>query len=270
MPSLAARAALEAGGVDAGRLRVVPSAIDTSVFTPAGEAIALEASRGFTFLSVFDWTLRKGWDILVDAYLAEFTAADDVVLVLKVTPTSAVSLERVAEQLQARIEAAHGDGGESAEVAIVWEEMPESGLAALYRAADCFVLPTRGEGYGRALLEAQACGVAVIATAAGAAGESQPADSPLRLRAGAAEVTAGAAFELPALTAQRWADPDPAALRSLMRGAFEDPGRTSRLGADAASWVAKQRTLGTVAGHSRTAVPCRGCRPGQRTRWFTS
>ena len=30
------------------------------------------------FLSTFKWEARKGWDVLLGAYLAEFTAADDV------------------------------------------------------------------------------------------------------------------------------------------------------------------------------------------------
>ena len=40
----------------------------------------------------------------------------------------------------------------------------ESQMGELYRACDCFVLPTRGEAFGLSLLEAMACGVPIITT----------------------------------------------------------------------------------------------------------
>uniref|UniRef100_A0A383WC78 Glycosyl transferase family 1 domain-containing protein n=1 Tax=Tetradesmus obliquus TaxID=3088 RepID=A0A383WC78_TETOB len=40
----------------------------------------LQASRPFVFISAFKWEMRKGWDVLLEAYLSEFTADDDVEL----------------------------------------------------------------------------------------------------------------------------------------------------------------------------------------------
>lgn len=37
-------------------------------------------------------------------------------------------------------------------------------MATLYRSADCFVISTRGEGWGMPILEAMACGLPAIAT----------------------------------------------------------------------------------------------------------
>mgnify|MGYP001802982107 FL=1 len=42
----------------------------------------LEHDESFAFLSIFKWEQRKGWDVLVRAYLSEFTAGDNVSLYL--------------------------------------------------------------------------------------------------------------------------------------------------------------------------------------------
>ncbi len=38
------------------------------------------------FISTFKWEARKGWDVLLSAYLAEFTAADNVELYILTKP----------------------------------------------------------------------------------------------------------------------------------------------------------------------------------------
>jgi len=42
--------------------------------------------------------------------------------------------------------------------------VPEEHLPILYNMCDCFVLPTRGEGFGLIMAEAGSCGLPVIAT----------------------------------------------------------------------------------------------------------
>jgi glycosyltransferase involved in cell wall biosynthesis len=47
---------------------------------------------------------------------------------------------------------------------IVSEHLPSHLMPALYAAADCFVLPTHGEGWGLPTMEAMAMGLPVITT----------------------------------------------------------------------------------------------------------
>jgi hypothetical protein len=118
----------------------------------------------FTFLSIFDWTLRKGWDLLVEAYLAEFTKGEPVTLLLKPTSTLGVTLDQAAAELQTHIRALGHDPERIPDIVFEWAELPDELMGSLYRAADCFVLPSRAEGEGRALLEAEAFGLPIIAT----------------------------------------------------------------------------------------------------------
>ncbi len=94
------RAAFYRSGVPPEKLRVLPSFVDTARFTPRGKKIPLpKALKGrFVFLSVFDWQLRKGWDLLLSVYCGEFSPDDGVGLLLKVTTAHGHSAEVVRRQ----------------------------------------------------------------------------------------------------------------------------------------------------------------------------
>ncbi len=47
-----------------------------------------------------------------------------------------------------------------------WLFYVQMDLPSVYRTMDCFVLPTRGEGWGRPIVEAMAMGLPVIGAAA--------------------------------------------------------------------------------------------------------
>jgi glycosyltransferase involved in cell wall biosynthesis len=60
-------------------------------------------------------------------------------------------------------------------------EIRDTELAALYAAADVFVMPSLFEGYGMVLAEAMARGLAIICTTGGAAAETCPDDAAIKV-----------------------------------------------------------------------------------------
>ncbi|CAN6223989.1 unnamed protein product [Urochloa humidicola] len=140
----------------------LPLPIGVSVMVPEGSTLEIEhgdpKGRGFLFLSVFKWEQRKGWDVLLRAFLQEFSGADDVVLYLLISAyhsdTNFIGqIHRFVKETGIK-EPVEG----WAEIRVINEHVPRSALPSLYKAADAFVLPTRGEGWGRPVVEAMAMG----------------------------------------------------------------------------------------------------------------
>ncbi|HUX65988.1 MAG TPA: glycosyltransferase [Terriglobales bacterium] len=152
------------GGVDEHRLRVMPEGLDTRKFRPGLSPLPIPSRRGFNFLSVFDWIDRKGADVLLRAYLAAFTADDDVTLILKVH-----KFDDPGANLEGRllhfIERTAGIPLQRApHILMLRGLLPKADMPRLYASADAFVLPSRGEGWGRPYMEAAATQLPVLAT----------------------------------------------------------------------------------------------------------
>ncbi|NCC32724.1 MAG: glycosyltransferase family 1 protein [Chloroflexia bacterium] len=136
-------------------VHVVPLGVDLATFRPAPARERL-AERTI-FLAVFEWGRRKGWDLLLSAYRAAFRPDDPVLLLLKLdcrTPAT-----NPLRELHAALPAP------APPVGILYNRaLTAPQLAELYQSADCFVLPSRGEGWCMPALEAMACGVPAIVT----------------------------------------------------------------------------------------------------------
>lgn len=144
-------------------LFIAPYGVDAGLYHPEGKRERLgESDSTFVFLSVFGWSYRKGPDILLKAYLQEFEEHEPVVLLMKTfrTPTEQIPTEWYEQAVQ---DVPKKQG--APRVRIFTEIMSPLRMAELYRGADCYVLPTRGEGVGLPFLESMACGTPVIATA---------------------------------------------------------------------------------------------------------
>ncbi|UCC65786.1 MAG: glycosyltransferase [Anaerolineae bacterium] len=212
-------------------ITVMPLGIDPDMFNPSVPGRRIEGY--FTFLSVFEWGERKAPEILLKAFNSEFKANEKVLLLLKVDnrdPSVNVQ-QQVAD---------FGLSSDRAPIGFLYNQpIANIQMGALYRSADCFVLPTRGEGWGMPILEAMACGLPVIATNWSAQTEfmNQGNAYPLCVRQ-----LIPAQAKCPYYKGFHWADPDYEHLRYLMRYVFEHQDKAREKGHQAAKEVAHKWT----------------------------
>jgi glycosyltransferase involved in cell wall biosynthesis len=148
-------------GIDPERIDVVAGAVDSEFFAPAQPAAA--NGRGPRLLFVGNLVANKGVATVLEAFAR--LAGEHPGLTLTIAGSADAE---IAAELRGR--AARGGVGERVELLgfVEHEDLP-----ALYRSADVFAAPSRFEGgLGLVYLEAMACGLPVVATAAGGAAEA--------------------------------------------------------------------------------------------------
>ena len=151
------------GGVAKDKIRIVPLGVDVNFFQPdSTPPMQIPGVKGFNFLSIFQWTKRKGWDILLKAYLKAFKQEEDVALVIRSYRGSGREVESLIREY---IEELGRDVNKIPRISVISEPIPAQNMPSLYKACQAFVLPSRGEGWGLPYMEAMAMGLPVIGTA---------------------------------------------------------------------------------------------------------
>ncbi len=204
---------LTALGVPPPRSRLLPLGYSPEVANDTGANDQYRQS-GFVFLALTNShdSYRYGTDILLSAFARAFAGRRDVTLVLKDYGDSLTSdlrgwLRLMPEDLQ---------------IVHITDFLPKDDLIRLYRGADAFVAPFRGEGFGMKIIDAAALGLPVLAPLYGGPADFLHPDSciPLKFH----EVPVGPCLDrlgtmVPAFA--RWAEVDASDLAARMLDVVE-------------------------------------------------
>lgn len=148
---------------DVPNLRKIPLAFDKD-YGKGMKPAEIISRKKYIFFANGDFTERKGFDILLQAFILEFSSKEDVCLVLK---THFGGFHKYHQNLlfdKFKEYAGAVQKEDKPKIYLFGSKMPIRSMPCLYKAIDCYVLPTRGEGFGLPFLEAKICEKEVIAT----------------------------------------------------------------------------------------------------------
>jgi glycosyltransferase involved in cell wall biosynthesis len=217
-------------------IHVVPGGIDARRFRPGLAQLPELPTAGTVFLSTFQWSFRKGPDVLLRAWAHAFQPSDDVVLVIRSyplgdearAPRPGIIDAKVDDEL-VRLGTRRAD---VAPIVVVDRHLDMAELPRLYASADVYVCPSRGEGWGRPMMEAMACGLATVATRWSGQLEFMDDDNS-RLIDVAGIVPVDDRTEFDFFLGHRWAEPSAEHLVEILRQLAADATLRRRLGARA-------------------------------------
>ncbi len=214
-------------------IHVAPLGLDPREYYP------LERERSgepYTFLWSGTPDLRKGFDVAYRAFIRAFAGNGDARLIMHF------------RQLPKGLRGINDDN-----VILVTGQKDLGTLRGLLQSSDCYVFPSRGEGWGMPPREAGATGLPVIATNYG--GLAEDIDEWALPLAVAGLSTAEYGFpEWGDIGA--WAEPDPDQLVELMRWCYAHRLAAAACGRRAAAWLREHLTWAESA---RTILEVMGC-----------
>lgn len=188
----------------------------------------------YQFLALGDRGSRKGWvEVWQAFYLAFGTPAQtpDVRLVIKARPDGNELLSTIAQ-------AEHPDP----RITIRFDDAPS--MADVYRLCDCFVIPSRFEGWGMPHREAAMMGLPVITQRHAGMDDGHTEQWAIVVEGGTLERIPGSFEHI----AGEWLRASVEGLATAMRDCYNEPTEAAIHGRRAAAWLRQHQTWDHAAG----------------------
>lgn len=182
----------------------------------------LDLQTSFNFLHISSGHMRKGLDLLLQAFVEEFSQSDEAGLIIKALPNPNFNAKNFIKSAK---------GVEGRVVLIEDSNLSDAQIASLYEYSDCVVLPARVEGFNLPAAEAMLYERPLITTAySGHLDFCNETNS--RLLPYTIVPATGSHLALPG---SKWAEPDISALKTEMRNIYKNREVFNRMVAKARS-----------------------------------
>jgi len=149
-------------------IHVMPLGVDADRYKPGLEKMRMGLPKdNFVFLSVFRWSYRKRPDILIRAFLEEFSSDEPVSLLIvsrAVEYDQATGEQKIIEEYSSIRSFVEKKDQELPHIALYTKPIPEKNMPRVYNTGDAFCLISEGEGFGLPFIEAGICGLPIIAS----------------------------------------------------------------------------------------------------------
>jgi len=242
-PSLHHRKMLNDCGISSERIRVLPGAVDTDLFSPDRELqpLPLDCLDKFNFLTVFDWSDACAWKLLLEVYLTTFKPDAPVNLILKPEVSTSANTTQIEMEVVGYLQDQGIDLVKSPSIAFLAHRLPPEQMAMLYRTADAFVLLGHGGASSPHMLEAMAMGLPLITTRWGA-----HLDYLNDSNAFLVNIEQFGKVELPDYAGHRWAVPSEEHLREVLQKVSSDPSGARAIGRKAREVAVRELDMRTA------------------------
>lgn len=208
------------GGVNK-PIYVVPGGTDPAEFP----VITSREPRPYTFLCLADRGARKGWAEVNEAFAKAFPKGDEAVrLIIKSRPGGNQFVDLLAKI-----------GHRDKRCTYLNQDMD---MRELYSSVDCFVIPSRCEGWGMPMREAAMMGLPVITQQHSGMDDGHTEQWAIVLQKGKLEAIPP---HLGAIAGQ-WLSPDIDEIAELMHWCYHNPLIAHKFGRAAAQWLRANQT----------------------------